>query len=168
MTNRTLLHRSRTPFGSDAAFLTSDGIDVDSTQNYEVVRRRVLFDDVHLVTLHHERGAAFVIVTGLFAAFFLALAILIVSIDTDAWPGALPFFAVGLLFLVPFLVRMAAGRDVVTVFGRRSKAVLRFGSFSGERPREVYGQICAAVRRGQSAPVETPAAPIPPDLPLPP
>ena len=69
MNERTLLRRSRTIIGSDAAFLTPDGIDVDATQNYEVVRRRVFFDDVHLVTLHHERGIAYLITTGLFAGF---------------------------------------------------------------------------------------------------
>jgi len=170
MSERTLLRRSRTIIGSDAAFLTPDGIDVDSTQNYEVVRRRVFFDDVHLVTLHHERGIAYLIVTGLFGAFFLGIAILIVAIDTDAWPGALPFFVIGLLFLVAFLIRTAMGRDIVTVFGRRSRAVLRFGSFKRQRAREVYGQLCAAVRRGQSAVLapESPAPALPPDVPLPP
>ena len=62
------------------------------------------------------------------------------------------------------------GRDVVTVFGRRSKAVLRFGSFRKQRAREVYGHVCAAVRRGQSAIVtqEAPAPALPPDVPMPP
>jgi hypothetical protein len=170
--NRTLLRRSRTLVGSDATFLTPDGLDVDSTQNYEVVRRRVFFDDVYLVTIHRERGIAYLIVNGLFAAFFLGLSILIVAIDTGAWPGALPFFAVGLLFLAAFLLRVSMGRDVITVFGRRSKAVLRFGSLRKTRAREVYGQICAAVRRAQSAippapPVERPlpaGVPMPPDV----
>lgn len=170
MSERTLLRRTRTLFGSDAAFLTPDGIDVDSTQNYEVVRRRVFFDDVSLVTLHHERGIAYLIVTGLFGSFFLGIAILIVAINTDAWPGALPFFIVGFLFFLAFLIRAFMGRDVITVFGRRSKAVLRFGSFRRQRAREVYGQLCAAVRRGQSAVLapETPAPALPPDVPLPP
>lgn len=147
---RTLLRRTRTPFGSDATFLTTDGFDVDSTQNYEVVRRRVLFDDVHLVTLHRERGIAYLAVTGFIAAIFVGIAILVVAIDTGAWMVALPFFAVGFWALVAFLIRVAMGRDVITIFGRRSQAVLRFGSFGASRAREVYGQVCAAVRRGQS------------------
>lgn len=151
MTARNLLRRSRTIFGSDATFLTPDGLDVDSTQTYEVVRRKVFFDDVYLVTLHRERGIAYVITTALFAAFFLGIAILIVAINTAGWPWALPFFVVGLVFLIAFLIRIAMGREVVSVFGRRSKAVLRFGSFRKDRAREIYGQICAAVRRGQSA-----------------
>jgi hypothetical protein len=161
MTTRTLLRRSRTLMGADAAFLTPNGIDVDSTQNYEVVRRKVFFDDVHLVTLHRGRGIAFLVVTGLFGAFFAGIAIMIVAIETSAWLWALPFLGIGLVFLVMFLVRASMGRDVITVFGRRSKAVLRFGSLGKDRAREAYGQICAAVRRAQSAvtPVEHPLPP---------
>ena len=168
---RTLLRRTRTPFGSDATFLMQDGVDVESTQNYEIVRRRVFFDDVHFVTLHRERGVAFLIVTGLFGAFLLGIAILIVAIDTDGWPWALPFFTLGAVLIAAFLIRLLMGRDVVTVFGRRSKAVLRFGSFGKEKARAAYGQICAAVRRWQSAMPE-PAAetppPLSPDIPMPP
>lgn len=170
LTTRTLLRRSRGLVGSDATFLTPEGLDVESTQNYEVVRRKVLFDDVHLVTLHRERGIAYLVINGLFSAFFLGVSILIVAIDTDGWPWALPFFAAGLTFLIAFLIRLSMGRAVITVFGRRSKAVLRFGSFGKDRAREVYGQICAAVRRGQSAlPEAAPVATeVPGDVPMPP
>jgi len=164
---RTLLRRSRTLIGADATFLTPDGLDVDSTQNYEIVRRKVFFDDVYLVTLHRERGIAYLVLNGLFGAFFLGISILIVAVDTGGWPWALPFFGVGLIFLVAFLIRLAMGRDVITVFGRRSRAILRFGSFRKDRAREVYGQICAAVRRGQSDMPQTPAPverELPPDL----
>ncbi len=168
MTNRTLLRRSRSLFGNDATFLTPDGLDVESTQNYEVVRRRVFFDDVYFVTVHRERGVAYLIVTSIFGAVFMGFAILLLSINTNTWPWALPFFALGFISFLAFLIRLLMGRDVITVFGRRSKAVLRFGSFGKDRAREAYGQICAAVRRGQSA-IAAPAPPVeqrelPPDL----
>jgi hypothetical protein len=164
---RTLLSRSRTIVGSDATFLTADGLDVDSTQNYEIVRRKVFFDDIHFVTLHHERGIAFLVVNGLFAAFFIGIAILIVAVNTSGWPWSLPFLGIGLVFLFAFLIRLTMGRDVITVFGRRSKAILRFGSFRRERAREAYGQICAAVRRAQNAAAPAPAPverELPPDV----
>jgi len=156
--NRTLLRRSRTILGSDAAFLTPDGIDVDSTQNYEIVRRKVFFDDVYLVTLHRERGAGFLVVTGLFAAFFLGVTILILAADSSSWPGAIPFLVAGLAFLVPFAIRLAMGRNVVTVFGRRTKAVMRFRPFQDETSHSVYGQVCAAVRRAQGPAEEPPVS----------
>ena len=35
------------------------------------------------MTLHRERGIAYLVTNGLFGAFFLGVAILIVAIDTD-------------------------------------------------------------------------------------
>lgn len=170
MTDRTLLHRSRTLVGSDAAYLAADGIDFDSSQNYEVIRRRVFFDDVALVTLHRERGLAFLLTTGAFGLFFLAMAIFIISFSVEAWPAALPFAILGAPPALAFLLRLAMGRVVVTVWGRRSRAVLRFGVFGTGKARAVYGQLCAAIRRAQSevSVPESPEPPLPADVPLPP
>lgn len=170
MNGRTLVNRSRTALGTDTVYLTPDGVDVDASQAYTVVRRRVLFDDVSLVTLHHERGVAFLVATGAFGTFFLALSIFMVAVNFDMWPAAIPFFAIGLPIFMAFLLRLAMGRSVVTVFGRRSRAVLRFGVFRSARAREIYGQLCAAVRRAQSRVTaeESPERPLPADVPLPP
>ena len=170
MTDRTMLHRSRTLVGSDAAYLAPDGIDFDSSQNYEVVRRRVFFDDVALVTLHRERGLAFLLVTAAFGTFFLAMAIFMIAVSVEAWPVALPFVILGAPPFFAFLLRLAMGRAVVTVWGRRSRAVLRFGVFSSGKARAVYGQLCSAVRRAQSSVSvpESPAPLLPEDVPLPP
>ena len=169
---RTLLCRTRTFMGNEAAFLTADGLDVDAAEHYDVVRRRVIFDDIHLVTLHTDRGVAYLIVTGLFGCFFLALSIFIVSLSVDAWPAALPLFLMGIFPFVAFVLRLAMGRSVVSVFGRRSKAILRFGTMRTNKARNVYGQICAAVRRAQSASAVSDAGsserPLPAGVPLPP
>ena len=175
MSDRTFLHRSRTLVGSDAVYLAPDGIDYDSSQNYEVTRRRVFFDDVALVTLHRERGLAFLLVTAAFGTFFLAMAIFVLALSTEAWPAALPFAVLGAPPFFAFLLRLALGRAVVTVWGRRSRAVLRFSVFSSGKAAKVYGQLCAAVRRAQSGAAgfsppspESPAPPPPEDVPLPP
>ena len=175
MCERTLLSRSRTVFGSDSAYLADDAVDLDQSINYEVARRRVFFDDVQLVTLHRERGLWFLLLTGAWALLWIAVAIFIVAIDVDAWPYALFFLALGLPAAIAFLIRLALGRDVVTVHGRRSKIALRFSAFGKARAREAYGQVCAAVRRAQSrapradvTPAESPAPPLPPDVPPPP
>ena len=47
----------------------------------------------------------------------------------------------------------AAGADRVCVFGRRSKAVMRF-AFRKRRAREVYGRICSRALEVQRAIVE--------------
>ena len=175
MTGRTLLHRSRTLLGTDATFLTTDGLDVDSSQNYEVIRRRVFFDDVALVTLHRERGLGFLLTTAAFGTFFLAMAIFVLAINVDAWAVALPFFIIGAPAFLAFLLRLAMGRAVVTVWGRRSRAVMHFGVFRSAKAGRVYGQVCSAVRRAQSVTAgfspsspESPEPPLPADVPLPP
>lgn len=174
MTPRTLLNRSRTFTGSDTTFLSGDSIEIDQSVNYEVVRQRVFFDDVELVTLHRERGIAFIIVTAAWGVLWTAMAIFLTAINVDTWPVALPLFLIGFPAIVACLIRLAIGRDVVTVFGRRTKAALRFGVFRKRRARDVYGQICAAVRRAQSRAradvnrAESAAPPLPPDVPLPP
>lgn len=147
--NRTLLCRHRSLAGQDSVFLTPEGVDVDSAEHYEVIRRRVFFDDVRFVSIHKERGLAFLLTTGFFGTLFLAFGIFILSVDTDGWPVALPMLIMGGIPFAAFLFRLTLGRSVVTVFGRRSKAVLRFGAFRRQRARDIYGQICAAVRRAQ-------------------
>jgi hypothetical protein len=175
MTERTLMNHSRTAVGVDTVFLTPDGVDVASSSLFQITRRRVLFDDVSFVTIHHERGVAFLVATGAFGTFFTALAIFIVAVSFDTWPMAVPFLLIGFPLFVAFLLRLAMGRSVVTVFGRRSRATLRFGIFRSARAREVYGQLCSAVRRAQNVATgfspsrpESPAPPLPADVPLPP
>ena len=175
MSARTLIARTRTLVGSDSAYLGDDAVEVDQSVNYEVVRRRVFFDDVQLVTMHRERGLWFLLLTGAWGLLWTTVAIFIVAIDTNTWPAALIFLAVGAPAVIAFLLRLAMGRDVVTVFGRRSKASLKFGVFRHARAREAYGQICATVRRAQSraarvevTPAESDAPPLPPDVPPPP
>jgi hypothetical protein len=145
---RKVLSRWRTAASRETVYQTADGLDVESNQQYEIVERRVLFDDVLLVTLHRYVGIAYPLVTGLFAAFFIGIGILILSINVDSWIAAAIFGAIGAPFLIALLLRVMFGVDVITVFGRRSKAILRFG-LRKKRAREVYGQVCAAVRNAQ-------------------
>lgn len=145
---RKLLGKSR-QFGSRATiYQGADALEIEVLEQYDVVQKRVLFDDVQMVTIHREVGAAYLAITALIALLFLGIAILIVSIEFDAWPAAIVFAAFGLPALIAFLVRLFLGVDIVTVFGRRSKTDLRF-ALRKQRAREVYGTICAAVRNAQ-------------------
>lgn len=142
---RKLLAKSRQAFSNQKVFQTAEGLEIESNEQYEIVERRVLFDDVQLVTIHREKGVAYLIVTALFSLFFLGLAILILSSNIDSWPAAVVFGTMGTPVFLAFLIRLFLGVDVITVFGRRSKAELRF-ALRKKRAREVYGTICAAVR----------------------
>lgn len=133
-------------FGSRATiYQVPEGLEIEASEQYHIVQRRVLFDEVVLVTLHREVRASYLLVTGAMAAFFLGIALVILSFNVDAWPAAMIFGIIGVPALLAFLIRMFLGVDVVTVFGRRSKAELHF-RLRKARAREVYWTICAAVR----------------------
>jgi hypothetical protein len=145
---RKLLGRSRS-FGSRATiYQGEDALEIEINEQYDVVQKRVLYDDVLMVTIHREFGAAYLVVMGVIALIFLGIATLIVSLSFDAWPAAVIFAIFGLPALIAFLVRLFLRLDVVTVFGRRSKTNLGF-ALRKQRAREVYGKICAAVRNAQ-------------------
>ena len=149
-----------------------DAVEVESSQNYEIVRRRVFFDEVEMVTLHRERTPLFLIFTGLYAGFFTMIGLVLLA--TDTMPAPLIFFAIALPGLVAFILRAIFGVDVVTVTGTRSQAAIRFG-MRKQRARETYGALCSAVRdthrrleREYAAEAPPVAAPPAEDVPMPP
>jgi len=154
---RKFLGRSATAASRTSVYQAPDGFDVESREQYEVVQRRVLYDDVLFVTYHREKGVLFLILTGLYSLFFIAIALAVVSSDVNNWPGALIVGAIALPGILAFLSRLLFGVDVITIFGRRSKAAMRF-AFRKKHARNLYGQICAAVRTAQRA--HAPAAPV--------
>jgi hypothetical protein len=128
-------------------FETADAIEVDSREGYEVTRKRVLFEEVLLVTIHRTYGAAYVVVMLILSLVFGVLA---VGFQFGAHEAgfAIAFGILTLPFLIALIVRLVFKLDYVTVFGRRSKAVIRF-AVKKRRAREVYGHICARTREVQ-------------------
>lgn len=146
--SRRLVGKSTSLSGSELVYQTADGFEVEKTEHYEIEEQRVLFDDVLLVTIHRELGVPFVIFTGLISLFFLAFALFFFFVDEETWPAGLIFLLIGSPAIIAFLVRLIFRVDVVTIFGRRSKASMRF-RIRKRRAREVYGKVCAAVRNAQ-------------------
>ncbi|HYM60141.1 MAG TPA: hypothetical protein VEZ11_04540 [Thermoanaerobaculia bacterium] len=138
---------------------TEGGLEIDQLDFYEVVRRRVLFEDVQLVTYHQEVRWPAVTVAGLIGLFGLIIGIIIFLSDDKTTGGTV------LIITAPFviwpLLRIFRKLDVVTVFGRRSKTSLRF-LWRKERAREVHDQIVDQVRRAQAGLAEQIAATEPP------
>ena len=149
---RRFLCRSGTAFSREAVYQAGDGLEIDMSEHFEVVRRRVLYDDVRLVTIHSDRGVWYLVITALIGVLFSLMGMYIVGSGPHMWPLSIMFFVFGIPGLWMFLVRMMFGRDIITIFGRRSKAVLRFTALRQRRARKVYGEICAAVRRAQAPP----------------
>jgi hypothetical protein len=168
---RTRIGRSATIGTRETVYQTADGIEVDSAQQFEVVRQRVLYEDIRMVTYHRRRGVAFLITTAVMSAFFIFMGVAVAGLGGEAWIGAMVFFGLAVPALIAFLLRAVLSVDIITVYGRRSKAVIRF-PFRKARARELYGTICAAARGAQRVrPATFPgsaAQPLPADVPLPP
>ncbi|MCK6491163.1 MAG: hypothetical protein L6R48_23170 [Planctomycetes bacterium] len=139
-------------------YLTADALEIDQTDGYDVTRRRVFLNDVVLVTVHQERrwGLALTMwmVAGLVAAPG-AVAVLIASQHGDfervLWVVleflGIPAAVLVLLGLVPLLVLT----PVLSVFGRRTKAAMRF-TWRRRRALVVRDRLVAAVTAAQAAP----------------
>jgi hypothetical protein len=145
---RKLVGKSTSLSGRELVYQTAEGFEVEKTEHYEIEEQRVLFDDVLLVTIHRELGVPFLIFTGLISLFFLAFALFFFFVNDDTWPAGLIFLLLGSPAIISFLVRLIFRVDVITIFGRRSKASMRF-RIRKRRAREVYGQVCTTVRSAQ-------------------
>ena len=151
-TNKGLVTRER-------VFETDDAIVVESTDQYELSRKSVLFEDVLLITYHREIGWPFILVQS--AVIFF---VLMVAAITYTATGPLSVVAIMSAFAIPSIVAVTVRAifkvDVISIFGRRSRAAIRF-SFRKKRAREVYGRLCFLTRQKQRVPEEVTPQPEP-------
>lgn len=127
-------------------YWTDRGLEVDSSEGYEIRRTRVFFDEVLLVTLHSKLGGALPWLPLGLAALVGFSAVLARSEPASsrilAWV-ALGFFVIGAaLFFTP--------QWVVTVFGRRTRARMQF-RLRERKARDLFAGICQAVDAAQRA-----------------
>lgn len=147
---RTLIGKYSSLASREAIYEAADGFDVETREGYEVVERRVLYDDVMFVTYHRQYGAAYLITTGLISLFFLTIALIVWVAGDDTLVAALIVGALGLPAFISFCVRLFFGVDTITIFGRRSKASISF-RLRKRRARAAYERICARVRASHQA-----------------
>jgi hypothetical protein len=138
---RTLLGRNAGVMLREAVYETADAIECETREGYDVTRKRVLFEEVLLVTIHREVGTFYAVAMATAAVIFAGIALFF-----QLWarvPGvAISFGIVALPFFIGCVFRLVLKLDYVCVFGRRSKAVMAF-SLRKRRAREVYGRICS-------------------------
>jgi len=147
---RTLLGRYTGLASRERLYETAEGIEVESNDHYDVARRRVFYDDVVLVTYHRQIGGLFITINLLFIFMIVFMAASVASaIRTKAvWPVIITWLIFAAPSAIAVILRLLLRVDVITVFGRRSKATLRY-SWRKRRAREVYGRICSRVRHAQ-------------------
>ena len=153
-------------------FRTDAAIEIDQMDHFEVRRKRVFFDDILLVTHHREVDTTFLIVNAVIAVLFWTFAVFFLIIGERA--GVIAFSCLAAPSTIAFILRLTLRVDVVTVFGRRSKAVLRY-SFRKRFARETFADISARAAAAQqkladeiaaSAPLVVPeeTPPLPPSM----
>ncbi len=144
---RILLGRKLGLLTRERVFRFPDGLEVDVVLGAQARCQRVFFDEVHLVTLHRSSGGVFLLVAGILFAF--AAVVSLVAGLIGGWPVGLGVFAATALPAVSvFFLRLVQGLDVVTVYGKRSRAEMHFFLKRG-RAQEVYHQVCRLARERQ-------------------
>ena len=143
---RTLLSRRGGLSSIDRIYRTRDAIEVDELEGTDVTRRRVLFDEVLLVTLHREFGWAFVVTMLVLLTFTVPMSLAFALADGGTGAGVALFIVLPpvVLLVVRFILRV----DVVTVHGPRSRARIPFW-FRKARAREVFGLVTRMAREHQ-------------------
>jgi hypothetical protein len=127
-------------------YSTADAIEVDEIEGVDVTRRRVLLEEVLLVTYHRAYGLAFVLTLTVLLVVFSVVSSLVAIGDRAV---ALVVFALtGLPTLVLLGLRLALGIDVLTIHGLRTRAEVHFWLRKG-RGREVFRRVCRLVREQQ-------------------
>jgi len=161
---RTLLGTASDVLTRVRVYLTDDALEIDEIEGYNGVRKRVLFDEVLLVTLDRRRRLQSLLVWGGLTLLFSLPGTIGVFAAKDRVAGLVMLAVLGGPFFVGFLLHLAAGTDHVTVFGKRTIAQMRF-VLRKRRAREVFALLRDRVRTSQqpTAAVAVTAPPPPAD-----
>jgi hypothetical protein len=138
-------------------YRTDAAIEIDELDSFEVLRRRVFFDDILLITRHREPGLAFVMAM---AAGVIACGVLAVIFFHESAIAAAALGIGALAFAAAFVLRLWLQLDVVTIFGRRTNAQLRYW-FRKELARRTFDDLAERARAAQQQLAERLAAAAP-------
>ena len=144
MNNRTRIGRNNGLATRQVIYRTPAGIEVDELDHFEVVRKRVFYDDVLLVTYHRQQSWGYIV----FMALLLILFAILTYIAKDVAPLAMTLAAIAVLAMILGAARLLMQLDVVSVFGRRSKAAICYG-YRKAFARRTFNEICANVAAAQ-------------------
>ncbi|MBI3857921.1 MAG: hypothetical protein HY293_19760 [Planctomycetes bacterium] len=159
------------PGGYRRVFEIEGGLEIDENNFVEIERTRVYFDDVLGITYHRQLGAVFLVAMGLLALFLSGIALLFALMEHESGGVvAIVFLCMASPFGLAFLIRLILKVDVITVFGRRTMATMKF-PFRKGRARGIYRDLALKIRASQgkalAAEPPPPAPPPPPEMPPP-
>jgi hypothetical protein len=154
---RTALGRG-TGFGFRTyTFLTADAVEMDEVDGFNVVRSRVLLDDV-LVVMVHKRPPYGRVLAMLFLLLFVVLGIALLREGGRILVMLVPVL---LLLLLLVVASLFLGVTYVDVLGRRSRARMAW-SWRAGKAREAFELVLARAKERQggerASPLESAAA----------
>ena len=129
------------------AYLASDAIEVDEIEGYTGTRRRVLLDEVQLITLDRRRRWPIIAISlGAAAAFFVLF--LVISFGSNQPVTTVAGSVIAAPFALIGALQWAVGADYVTVFGKRGVAQVAF-FVRKKRAREIFALLRERVQDAQ-------------------
>jgi hypothetical protein len=122
MKKKRLLLGTNSKFGSRTRiYLTNAAIEVDELDGYTGTRKRVLFDEVLLVTYDRRRRGSIVTTALLSYALSAGIAALMLAARAPIAAYAIPA-ALSMPFVIVLIYHLAFGANCITVFGKRTTA----------------------------------------------
>jgi hypothetical protein len=167
MAKRILLGKMSSPARNLRVYEAADALEIDDREDYDVRRRRLFYDEIELVTLHHRVRWG----RGVGAGLLLVLLILAAIASWNAPPPEMYVLvgvaaALGLAALAMMLVALFVGMEVVTVYGARTWARMEF-TFRKQAARDAYLRVCRLAREHQGPPARPARAVEPFEVPPP-
>lgn len=129
-------------------YAIQDGLEIDQMDQYDIIRKRVYFDDVLMITRHRFYGRTYIGLLSICAAMLFLFALL--AFSNSSSEAAVVFSILGLCFLIPVAIRAIFAVDAITVYGRRTRAQIHF-HFRKAKCEEIYRQLCELTRLKQEA-----------------
>jgi hypothetical protein len=148
MTPRKKLGRTSSIGKREVIFLTADAIECDSSDQFHLAQRRVLFEDAELLTLHRQTDKLFITVTGIVALLALGGGGALYMSTGEIVVAFTPLL-IGVVFAALAIFRLTLKPSIITVFGKRSTISVRF-TINHAQARATYQELQSAIRKGQS------------------
>lgn len=145
-------------------FLIPDALEVDEASFLRIERTRVYFDDVLALTRHAQVGVFFAILMGLCTLLFGGIALAVLGASPSEPAVAIAFACAAAPFAIALVLRLAMKVDVITVYGKRTKARMMF-SFRKGRARQIYEDLARRIRSRQDSIANSVLPPPPPPAP---
>jgi len=155
---RTLLGTGADLGSRHRVYETAEAVELDEASGFTMIRHRVFYDEVILVTQHALVGWPLAVALGALALLVGGMAG-VVAMGDALW-GALGVGAVALLLALLMVLRITIKMEAVTVYGKRSRVQVSFW-LRRRKARAVFSRLCARVLQAQSSAAERlPSAPV--------